>query len=260
MQDIIQQLIHQIENNSKYTHSTKACYKSDLNELLEYVKRLDCSIRDINRDWIKSYLTYLEELHKERNSFNRKASTFRLFLKYLYLNKLTPSNFSLIVYTLGNIEKLNEDSLSQEEIIQIIENANLPLDHKLILVLLNKSGLDATEIVSLNSHQIDFENKCILLSDSEKVFLDFETFNLLRDYLINVRPKKEGADKFLKIFLNTAGRPLGETDIYTIVKDLSTSLNLEGKLTTRTIKKSRNQKRDILSIQKDFLKAISPGL
>lgn len=256
MRDIIRQFINQIEEDQKLSDNTKNSYKSDLNDLLEYVISTNSDIQDINHIWVKNYLKHLEEANKERNSFNRRASTFRIFLRFLYRNKLAPTNFALIVNNQSTFYKSYDDSLQTEDIKRVIEETKLKEDWRLILLLIGKLGLNATQIANIKTFQVDFENKTINISDTEKIYLPIEIFNELRNYILNTRTKLQAKDDNLSLFLNIDGTPISEADIYKIIKKLSSDLRLEGKFTTRKLKKSLSKKVDILEIQREVLSVI----
>ena len=258
MIEIIEQFISQIEQDQKLSLNTKVAYKGDLKDLLDYVTSSNTQITDINQTWVKKYLKHLEEINKERNSFNRRASTFRIFLRFLYKNKLAPTNYSLIVNNLTTFDK-TRDGLEIEDIKKITEETKLQLDQRLILLMIGRLGLTATQIVSLNTHQIDFENKSIILSDTEKIDLPYEIFILLREYLLETRAKLPGATDNLSLFLSRKGNPITELDIYKLIKRLSEELSLQGKLTTRNLKNSLENKNDILSMQKEVFSVIAPN-
>ncbi len=260
MREIIEQFIEQIEDDQKLSQNTKSGYKGDLNDLIDYVIKIKSQITDLNQSWVKSYLQHLEGTNKERNSYNRRASTFRIFLKYLYKNNLAPTNYSLIVDNLSTFYKSQEDELQIDEMKKIIEDTQLRSDHRLILLLIGKLSLTATQIVSLNTHQLDFETKILNLSDTQKIELPHQIFVLLREYLLDIRVNIEGANENLSLFLNEKGKTLTELDIYKLIKKLSTALSLEGKLTTRSLKKLSDKEttNDILSIQREIYSIISP--
>lgn len=259
MIEIIEQFVNQIQENQKLSENTKSAYKSDLNDLTDYVTKNNSQIQDINQSWVKNYLKHLEETNKERNSYNRRASTFRIFLRFLYKNNLAPTNYSLIVNNLTTFYKTQEDELQTEDIKKIIENTKLKTDQRLILLMIGKLGLTGTQMVSLNTFQIDFENKTINLSDSEKIELPHQIFLVLREYVLEERTKIPGATERLNLFLDENGKPLTELDIYKLIKKLSEDLSLEGKLTTRSLKKSLENKNDILSMQKEVFSVIAPN-
>lgn len=264
MIEIIEQFINQIQGDQKLLENTKSAYRSDLNDLMEYVSNTKTQIQDINQNWVKDYLKHLESTNKERNSYNRRASTFRLFLRFLYKNKLAPTNYSLIVNNLTTFFKTQEDELQREDIKKIMEAGALrttpllKIDERIILLLIGKLGLTGTQIVSLNTFQIDFENKIINLSDTEKIELPREIFTVLREYLLEVRANLPLASENLSLFLDEKGRPVSEVDIYRLIKKLSEDLSLTGKLTTRNLKKSLENKNDILSMQREVFSVIAP--
>ena len=258
MKEIIQQFISQIEEDQKLSSNTKSAYKSDLTELINYVISKNAQLSDLDQHWIRDYLKHLEETNKERNSFNRRASTFRLFLRFLYKNKMAPTNYSLIVSNQATFFKTQEDT-EPSEMKKIIEDSKLTDLQRLILLMLGRLGLSGTQISSLRTFQVDFENKMITLSDTEKIELPFEVFSLLREYLLDIREPISGASEQLNLFLNENGKPMTETDIYKLIKSLRESLGLEGKLTTRSLKKLSENKIDVLSMQREVLNMISPG-
>ena len=256
MKEIVEQFINQIEEDQKLSFNTKSAYKSDLKELIDYIGAASAQLTDINQSWVKNYLNHLKETNKERNSYNRRASTFRLFLKFLYRNRLAPTNYSLIVDNLSPFAKLQNDDIEASDIKKIIEDTKLKIDQRLILLMLGKLGLDATQIVSLNTHQVDFENKVINLSDSQKVHLPTEIFTVLREYLLDVRSLVAGANEHLSLFLNEEGNPINEEHIYKLIKNLNQELNLDNKLTTRNLKRLSSSKLDILAMQREVLNMI----
>lgn len=262
MKEIIRQFISQIEEDQKLSLNTKSAYKSDLNELIHYAALKNTQLSDLNQNWIRDYLKHLEETNKERNSYNRRASTFRIFLRFLYKNNLAPTNYSLIVDNQATFFKTQEETdlkSASSEIKKIIEEIKLPVDQKLILLMIGRLGLNGTQISSLRTFQIDFENKLITLSDTEKIELPSEVFLLLREYLLNIREAIPGANDYLSLFLNENGKPMTDSDIYKLIKSLRESLGLEGKLTTRSLKKLSESKIDVLSMQKEVLNLISPN-
>ncbi len=260
MRDIVEQFIEQIEDDQKLLANTKSAYKSDLNDLIDYVISTKSQITDLNLAWVKNYLQHLESINKERNSYNRRASTFRIFLRYLYRKNLAPTNYALIVDNLSTFLKSQENELQTEDIKKIIEDTKLKLEHRLILLLIGRLSLTATQIVSLNTHQLDFEAKTLSLSDTQKIELPHQIFTLMREYLLDIRPHIPGANGNLSLFLNEKGKSLTEIDIYKLIKKLSENLSLQGKLTTRSLKKlsEKENTNDILAIQKEIYSIISP--
>lgn len=253
MKEIIKQLINQIEEDQNLSVNTKASYKSDLNDLLDYVASTNSELANINKEWVRNYLKHLESTNKERNSYNRRASTFRIFLRFLYKSNLAPTNYALIVDNQTTFFKTQEHKLPAEDIKKIIDNTKLKIDERLILQMIGKLGLTGTQITSLNTFQVDFENKAINLSDTELISLPHEVFITLREYLIEVRSTISGSSNHLSLFLNDKGEPVTESDIYKLIKTLSEELSLQGKLTTRSLKNLFENKNDILSMQKEIL-------
>lgn len=256
MNGLIQQLITQIEEDQAFSPNTKSSYKSDLNELLNYITKTGTKLQDINQHWVKNYLNHLEETNKERNSYNRRSATFRIFLRFLYKLKLLPANYSLIVNNRSITHRHIGSESEENDLRKIINETRLRIDHRLILLFIGKLGLSGTQLALLCTHQVDFENKAINVSDTEKVYLPDNIFVLLREYLLEYRSSLPNANLQLNLFLDENGNPINETEIYKLIKKLSTGFSLDGKLTTRTLKKLSQPKGDILSMQTEVLKVI----
>lgn len=258
MKEIIEQFINQIEEDQNFSPNTKVSYKSDLKELLEYVVSTNTQLQDLNQNWVKNYLKHLELTNNERNSYNRRASTFRMFLRFLYKHRMAPTNYSLIVSNRSPFSKTIRDVAQVDDIKKIIDETRLNIDQRLILLFIARLGFTATQIASLNTFQVDFENKLINLSDTEKIVLPSQLFLLLREYLLEVRATLPCASEHLSLFLNDKGMPISEVDIYKLIKRLGADVGLVGKLTTRNLKKSLENKNDVLSMQREIYKVIAP--
>ena len=169
---------------------------------------------------------------------------------------MAPTHYSLIVTNQTTFFKTEEDT-EPSEMKKIIEDSKLTPPQRLILLMIGRLGLNGTQIASLKTFQVDFENKMITLSDTEKIELPFEVFSLLREYLLNIRETIPGAGEQLNLFLNENGRPMNEADIYKLIKNLRDSLGLEGKLTTRSLKKLSENKIDVLSMQREIFNVVA---
>lgn len=259
MREFVEQFIEQIEDDQILSLNTKSSYKSDLNELIDYILLTKSKISDVNHEWVKNFLKHLETTNKERNSYNRRASTFRLFLRFLYKNNFAPTNYSLIVDNVTTFVKSQEDELKNDDIKSLIEDTKLRIEHRLILSFIGRLGLTATQIASLNTFQVDFENKVINLSNTEKIHLPLEIFIILREYLIETRSTRPNSNEHLSLFLDEKGTPILESDIYKLIKKLSEELNLQGKFTTRNLKKLSEDKIDVMSMQREIFNIISSG-
>lgn len=259
MRELIEQFIRQIEEDQGFSSNTKASYRSDLNDFMDYVILTNSQLSDVNQTWVKKFLKHLEEINNERNSFNRRASTFRIFLRFLYKLKLLPTNYSLIVNNRTSFFKTSEDNSQIEDIKKLIEDTKLKIDQRLILLFVGRLGLTGTEIVSLRTFQVDFEKRIINLSDTGVLELPHQIFSLLREYLLEVRANLPGASENLSLFLNENGSSISEADIYKLIKRLGEDLNVQGKLTTRNLKRSLEDKNDILSMQREIYSVIAPS-
>jgi integrase/recombinase XerC len=127
----------------------------------------DVEIEKVDRIAIRKYLSFLHRKNK-KSSIARKISTLRSFFKYLIREQVISSNPAKSVST-PKIEKTLPITLSVDEAFRLMESPkNLSekssegskekvLRDRAILELLYSSGLRVSELVGLNSNQLDMD-------------------------------------------------------------------------------------------------------
>jgi len=121
----------------------------------------------VDRIAIRKYLSFLHRKNK-KSSIARKISTLRSFFKYLVREQLIPSNPAKAVST-PKVEKTLPTTLTVDEAFRLMESPQRrfgkssngseerTLRDRAILELLYSSGLRVSELVGLNSNQLDLD-------------------------------------------------------------------------------------------------------
>ena len=124
-------------------------------------------IEKVDRIAIRKYLSFLHRKNK-KSSIARKISTLRSFFKYLVREQMVPSNPAKSVST-PKIEKTLPTTLTVDEAFRLMESPKSisekssegakekGLRDRAILELLYSSGLRVSELVGLNSNQLDLD-------------------------------------------------------------------------------------------------------
>jgi len=172
---LIHQFIHYLSVEKNASPHTCRCYQRDLEGFEDFLKSSgmylslmgEVEIEKVDRIAIRKYLSFLHRKNK-KSSIARKISTLRSFFKYLVREQVIPSNPAKSVST-PKVEKTLPTTLTVDEAFRLMESpksiSERPsegskekgLRDRAILELLYSSGLRVSELVGLNSDQLDLD-------------------------------------------------------------------------------------------------------
>jgi integrase/recombinase XerC len=172
---LIHQFIHYLSVEKNASPHTSRCYQRDLEGFEDFLKSSgmvlspagEVVIEKADRIAIRKYLSFLHRKNK-KSSIARKISTLRSFFKYLVKEQVVPFNPAKGVST-PKVEKTLPTTLTVDEAFRLMESPNRvsekPLEgskkkglrDRAILELLYSSGLRVSELVGLNSNQLDLD-------------------------------------------------------------------------------------------------------
>jgi len=147
-----------IKNEKRYPENTVISYSNDLNTYYSFIKAKKINYLTINKEEIRKFLKYLDDLKLSKNTISRMLSTLRNFYSYLEINeKIVMNQFKLIKNPkkdkkLPNFLQSNELQL----IFDSIEvDTPLGVRNRLIIELLYATGLRVSELTHLSINKID---------------------------------------------------------------------------------------------------------
>jgi integrase/recombinase XerC len=173
---LIGQFIHYLSIEKNASPHTCRGYLKDLEEFERFLKDSgtplssggEVRMENVDRLAIRKYLSFLHRRNK-KSSIARKISTLRSFFKYLVKEERISSNPAKTVSS-PKVEKILPTALTVDETFRLVESTKgipeTPSSEKgkkrrlrdlTILELLYSSGLRVSELVGLNSNQLDLE-------------------------------------------------------------------------------------------------------
>ncbi len=173
---LISQFIHYLSIEKNASPHTCRGYLKDLEEFERFLKDSgtplssggEVRMENVDRLAIRKYLSFLHRRNK-KSSIARKISTLRSFFKYLVKEERISSNPAKTVSS-PKVEKILPTALTVDETFRLVESTKgipeTPSSEKgkkrrlrdlTILELLYSSGLRVSELVGLNSNQLDLE-------------------------------------------------------------------------------------------------------
>jgi integrase/recombinase XerC len=183
----------------------------------------EVAIEKVDRIAIRKYLSFLHRKTK-KSSIARKISTLRSFFKYLVKEQVVPFNPAKGVST-PKVEKTLPTTLTVDEAFRLMESPNRVSEKPLkgseekglrdraILELLYSSGLRVSELVGLNSNQLDLDLGIVRVMGKGR-----------KERIVPVGAK---AIEVIKSYLEERGRVGGDSPIFVN--------SLGGRLTARSV-------------------------
>jgi integrase/recombinase XerC len=215
---------------------TCRCYRKDLEGFEDFLKNSgmyvtpsgEAEVGKADRIAIRKYLSFLHRKNR-KSSIARKLSTLRSFFKYLVREQIVPSNPAKGVST-PKVEKTLPTTLTVDETFRLMESPKgLPekssggpmekglRDHA-ILELLYSSGLRVSELVGLNSNQLDLELGVVRVMGKGRkeriVPVGMKAIDALKVYLERRGMLKEEEP----IFVNSSGGRLTARSVGRLIK------------------------------------------
>ena len=141
-----------------------AAYDRDLQDFLIFCKNHNIRLfQKLDQEVFKKYLAQLSKMQLAQNSYMRKLSALRGFVKFLISEGLLLDD-PLTLLTLPRKEKLLPKFLTKVEIIKLLEylykdKSPLALRNLALLEILYATGLRVSELVSLQVSALRFKDK-----------------------------------------------------------------------------------------------------
>ena len=228
----IKKFLVYLKNEKRYPDTTINSYERDLNNYYGYIEAKKINYIEINKDQIREYLKYLDDLKLSKNSISRLLSTLRHFYSFLIINnKLTKNQFKLIKNP--KKDKKLPNFLQSDEFQKIIDSIDLttPLGirNRLIIELLYATGLRVSELTSIKLNDINKINKEIRVngkgSKERIVFFGDYALKFLELYLTESRGELLSKQKSDFLLINNKGGNLTSRGIEKIIDDIILGLD-----------------------------------
>lgn len=225
--------------------NTIEAYKNDLYQFTTWLDKKNISISSIGESNIEKYLIFLGKRGYESSTISRKTACLKAFFKFLLKENIYKRNI------MENIKRPTKKSflpksLSSNELNKIfhyLEFNNEPnnLRDKVIFEILYGSGLRISELVSLNIHNINFEQSTIqctgkgakqrIIPTNESCLKSIDDYIQLERSIIKKATIREQA-----LLLNKNGRRISRQTAWSSVKAIIKKLSLNQNITPHTLR------------------------
>lgn len=225
------------------SQNTVAAYRNDLTQMASFISAERAKgIIESYDDLLKSYLLKLREKRYSVATMARKVASAKSFFKFMVDSGRMRGNPTRNLPS-PQVSRHSLSFLSTSEYQKLLAEAtklSTPEARRdaVMLELLYATGLRISELVSLNTGDIDLGRNCIRVGARRQVPFDEKLNLILANFLRNDRLDLLYDDNEEALFLNRRGKRLTRQGFWQIVKGYAGKAGLSGKVTPQTLRHS----------------------
>ncbi len=225
-----------------YSDYTVLNYTDDIISFLEYLKERNINYLSLNKEIIREYLKYLNEINMKNSSISRHISALRVFYNYLLEKKIINKNIFLEIKS-PKKEKRLPNFLYYNELELLFDSFNmnnkLEVRNRLIFELLYATGVRVSELVNIKNEDIDYSNRTIkvLGKGNKERIVYFGEYALDVLLLYNKEYRNQlNINNSDYLFLNKLGGNLTDRGVRDIVTRSIKKTSLKHKISPHTLR------------------------
>lgn len=226
--------------------NTLAAYKRDIAKLLKYLTEKNVKdIEEVSKDTLTAYIYYIWKKGGAPASIARQIASIKGFFRFLCLERIISLDPSLQLESPKLQQKLPQ-VLSEEEVDNLLQGIDgakpADLRDKAMMELLYATGMRVSELVNLNTVQLDLEMayvRCLGKGNKERIIpLGSVSVKAIKEYLSFSRPKllKNTSEK--AVFINHLGKRITRQGFWKIIKAQARMRGITKDISPHTIRHS----------------------
>ncbi|MCB0192500.1 MAG: tyrosine recombinase [Anaerolineae bacterium] len=255
MNEQIQGFLTFLEEEKKYADNTIAAYQNDLNQFIHYVtddqeKVQAESWTEVGKSTITDYIGHLKNNGYSSSTVARKVAAIKSFFHFLVAESVIKEDPT---YTLDSpkVKKRLPKAISPAEIDRILnapaeENGPKAQRDMALLEMLYASGMRVTELVSLDTTDLDFATDTTgsvrvrgkRANKEREIPLTGHTLSILKNYIHGGREQLAHDPNENALFLNNRGQRLTRQGLWLIIKHYVEAVGISSEVTPHTLRHS----------------------
>lgn len=240
--EYLQEYKNYLTSICNYSDYTILNYTDDIISFLEYLKERNINYLSLNKEIIREYLKYLNEINMKNSSISRHISALRVFYNYLLEKKIINKNIFLEIKS-PKKEKRLPNFLYYNELELLFDSFNmnnkLEVRNRLIFELLYATGVRVSELVNIKNEDIDYSNRTIkvLGKGNKERIVYFGEYALDVLLLYNKEYRNQlNINNSDYLFLNKLGGNLTDRGVRDIVTRSIKKTSLKHKISPHTLR------------------------
>lgn len=246
MQSQIESFLHYLKTEKGYSDNTTSAYQNDLAQFLAFISDKIPGWEQVQHGELVSYVNSLKQHNYVSATIARKVAAVKSFFHFMVDTGVLQDDPTATLDS-PKVKKHLPKILSPEDVEALLNEpaqARNPksLRDKAFLELLYASGMRVSELVSLNTRDVDLTQdviECAGKSDKKRLLPISERVKLaLQAYIERGRPSLLHNAQEEALFLNHRGRRLTRQGLWLIIKNHVKLVGLEADVTPHTLRHS----------------------
>ena len=220
---MIEQFLHYLEFEKRYSAHTITAYESDLKAFFEFVSATFhvSDAQKVDEKMIRNWITTLMEQGTSARSIHRKISALKAFYRYQQREDFDASNPAANVI-LPKMAKRLTPFVPESCIEELFDDAHFPdtfsgFRDKLLMEMLYATGMRRMELAQLKESDVDLSNKTIKIKgkgNKMRIIPLPSGLKRIIDNYLKAKIEKFKEKQFDTFFITETGNALNEKFIY----------------------------------------------
>ena len=189
----VQSFLEYLKYEKRYSIHTLTSYQTDLVDFFDYLDGQfgKISLKEIDHNYVRSWLASLKEKNLTSKSINRKISSLKSFFKYhLRTGTIDATPMSKVISP--KISKRLPVFVKEEDTKRMVETLSQStenwktLNAKMLITVFYETGMRLSELINLKEKQIDFSKSQIKVlgkGNKERIIpVSKALIEIIRDY------------------------------------------------------------------------------
>ena len=234
--------LHEVKKTS---YNTEMSYKRDLNKMCMYLKEKDIrELSQVNEEVLNSYISFLTEKQFANATISRQIAAIKSWSIFMLKEGLLKEDFSKGLKA-PKIEKKMPDILRMDEVEKLLEEPKgtnpKELRDKAMMELLYATGIRVTELITLNTSQLNMQMNYIVCNDGTKdriIPFGLKAREALLNYLEYSRNVMIDNPKSDVLFVNCSGQSMSRQGFWKLIKYYAEKAGITADITPHTLRHS----------------------
>jgi integrase/recombinase XerD len=234
-----------LRESKQLSANTTVSYCRDIRQFGEWLQRdAQCSLADVRKDDVSSYLHYLKGIGKSPSTVSRCAASLKCFYTCLIEQGRAEQNPASGIALEKHSRKL-PSILTSHEVELFLSQPDLQdpkgIRDKAMLELLYASGIRVSELINLNQDDVNLSVGFLVCRSGGKdrvIPLYKVAVKSVQDYLQKVRPGLTMESGETALFVNISGSRMSRQGFWKIVKGYQATAGIQKETTPHTLRHS----------------------
>lgn len=245
MEEYIEQFIKYLHDTKGSSDNTEMSYRRDLRKLCAWFSSRDeKDISKITTEDLQDYVRTLKKADYSNATISRNIASVKAFYHFLVIKEIVPKDVSTRLRAPRIVKKM-PSIMTNEEIDKLLGQPSgksmKEIRDKAMLELLYATGIRVSELISLETVDVNMQMSCISCRDLHKeriIPFGHSAKKALSKYLGEVRDKMIADKQSTVLFVNCSGEPMSRQGFWKLIKFYTKKAGITTDVTPHTLRHS----------------------